>query len=421
MSGIYKKSNFRFFEGGDSNFFDSLSVWIVEKKISDKKVIFKFPSNVEPLSLKSEHIFPSVKSISDFRKPYFHMGIIQPETGNKFNYSLIFQNKYDINFTSDSKEFIIKKDTITIISIESEFLHPSCFQAILIDTYNHLLKPNTKLEEVLNIFIRPKINIEPSASYIDYLPFNISREFEIGKFLHYTFSVLFIPDIIYIIKSLLIGSSIMITSFDSSKLCTMCFGIISLIYPLEWPNIFITSLPYHLSEVLSTPVPYIIGISHTMIDLPFVEYAQVDAIVNVDFHHIDKNRLLNNSRKTAKLDEYLQMLLELELDFYSKTGCFPAANIQYLIWMYMLSCLILAGEIDGEKKESPVEFIKSLIRKLTCNPGSSSVSGSFLSLLKESTVISYFSETLLEKDSDDTQRFLESVAQARKFLESAIE
>jgi hypothetical protein len=52
----------------------------------------------------------------------------------------------------------------------------------------------------------------------------------------------------------------MLTKF-TPRLTDSCMALVSLLYPMRYSHVFIPILPSSLIEVLSTPTPFIIGVS----------------------------------------------------------------------------------------------------------------------------------------------------------------
>ena len=65
--------------------------------------------------------------------------------------------------------------------------------------------------------------------------------------------------IINVLVLLLIEQSVLIIghSYEEVSACTLALK--ALLQPYTWPNVSITSLPEHIMDVVSSPVPYIVG------------------------------------------------------------------------------------------------------------------------------------------------------------------
>ncbi|KAK9476611.1 AEX-3 domain-containing protein [Lipomyces japonicus] len=81
------------------------------------------------------------------------------------------------------------------------------------------------------------------------------------------FRCLGVKAIIELFEAVLAEGRIVLVSKDLSLLASCSQAIVSLIYPFKWQSVFIPVLPQRLSGCLGMPVPFIIGLHRTSLDL----------------------------------------------------------------------------------------------------------------------------------------------------------
>jgi len=194
---------------------------------------------------------------------------------------------------------------------------------------------------------------------------------------------------------LICGSSILITSIYTDQLCFGCFALLSLIYPLNWANSLITSLPKRMLEMTESPVPHIMGIPFKTF-LTKKHYSEI--VFYLDFGIFSSEEesdsyICLNDHKIQVLIQKIEANLKNELSFYSTTGVFPAYRIQLILWRYIHAIFIIASEITNIT--DPDSFKLEFAEKFSSfnNPTD------LQKTLKDSSVVSMFIDHIL--DSSD--------------------
>lgn len=68
-----------------------------------------------------------------------------------------------------------------------------------------------------------------------------------------------------IIMALLTDSSIIVVGSDLSEVSAFCYGLISIIFPLNWHHLFIPIMPISLIDSIQSPAPFLVGIHSSII------------------------------------------------------------------------------------------------------------------------------------------------------------
>ena len=254
----------RFYQKEDEQFFENFSVWKVKSDGTKKSLKLNYPEENHPLAGTETQIVPSPDALPNLSEhdSYFHMATLCPEDGIRFVYSLIFLLKKRAILKMTSKDVKLHKNTIAILVIESKYLHPVHFKAILTQIFNHIR--NVDIVNEFNYYIHPTIVHRNFQSEFESLPFDISVTTEIGRFHHFIFSIFRPNQVLNILINLLLGQSLLVTSFDTVKICTGCFALLALLYPIIWPNVFISTLPKQMLASAGSPFPFIIGIQYQL-------------------------------------------------------------------------------------------------------------------------------------------------------------
>ena len=337
-----KTSYLRFFQENEENFFENFSIWAADNEITNKTLIFNYPKENRPLTGTSDHIVPSPESLPNLLKPYFHMATLGPVEGFRVIYSIIIRTRKGSK-PIKNKYFTIEEDSLIILVIESKFLHPLTFNEILKGLYNRLSNIEQLLSDINNYM---KITLEKSltATNTNLLPFDISPAAEIGRFHQFLFSLFNPEQVLKILLQLLTGTTIFVTSIDTSLLCIGCFALLSLLYPLKWPNTFIPTLPKCCKDIVGSPSPFIIGIPLELFLHDTVNNTEVNTLLNLDFRSfktddpvIDK---ATNPTIYFLINKISDMISE-ELKFYKESGAFPAYRIQVHLWKFIYCILFI--------------------------------------------------------------------------------
>lgn len=388
-----KDSFLRFYRGG-TNFFENFTIWLVDSDITNRKKIFHFPPESSTLCGTVNCIFPSAKNLPDLDDQIFHMASITPNDGIRIVYSLIFKTSGQILFGKD-RDIVIPKGTILIIAIESKYLHPSTFKSILMHTLNHLPYAEILIDE-LESYIKPTISVHPDKIEFVGLPFDISPSAELGRFHHFIFSSFKINQVLNILLFLLCDASILVTSVSTTQLSIGCFTLLSLLYPIQWPNFVISVLPEHLLEIGSSPVPYIIGVPINLIGQTQEHGCDPEVFLNLDFAHVSCQKNLKIGSKYAALIKTIESLIENEIETYRTNMIFPAYKIQIYLWKFITGVVMIAAGITQEDLDN--ENLKDLIANKIINSTKSTMpENSLHTRLLESSVITHFCNNIIHK------------------------
>lgn len=388
---VEKNSFLRFYKGG-TNFFENFTIWIVDSDINNRKKIFHFPPESTTLCGTVNCIFPSAKNLPDLDDQIFHMASITPDDGIRIVYSLIFKTSGQILFGKD-KDTVIPKGTILIIAIESKYLHPSTFKSILMHTLNHLPYADILIDE-LESYLKPTISVYPDKIEFIGLPFDISSSAELGRFHHFIFSSFKINQVLNILLLLLCDASFLVTSVSTTQLSIGCFSLLSLLYPIQWPNFVISVLPEHLIEISSSPVPYIIGVPINLIGQTYEHGCEAEVFLNLDFAHVLCKKNLKISSKYSVLIKTIESLIEDELETYKTNSIFSAYKIQIYLWKFITGVVMIAAGITQEDLDN--ENLKDLIAHKIIDPTKSSLpENSLQTRLLESSVITHFCNNII--------------------------
>lgn len=363
LADIVEKNSFLRFYKGKDNFFENFSVWKVDQTMKNRKVILNFPPDNHPLAGTADHIFPSADSLPSLSEPFYHMATLSPEDGIRVIYSLIFETKHAILFQRQDQSFSIDKKSMIILAIESKYLHPNCFKTILQHLYNHLPQESVVLDEELEIYLQPDIIKSPFSTELTCLPYDISIAAEIGRFHQFIFSSFRINQVIMLLNHLLAGSSILVTSVSTTQLSVGCFGLLSLLYPIQWPNVFITALPAHLIDCVASPVPFIIGIPFNLLNRPELREVEMDLLVNMDFVHFETSNSPLISSKVEQLSKKVQKLLHKEIEIFKNTGLFPAYRIKIVILKYIVGMILIAANMTDSDLAQP-NIMEDVVKRI---------------------------------------------------------
>lgn len=389
-----KDSFLRFFEG-NTDFFENFTIWLVDSDIINRKMIYHFPPDSSALSETANHIFPSAKNLPDLDDQIFHMATITPEDGIRIVYSIIFKTSGQIRFGKD-RDLIIPKGTILIIAIESKYLHPSTFRSILMHTLNHLPYSGMLIDE-LESYIKPSISIFPDKIEFVGLPFDISSSAELGRFHHFIFSSFKINQVLNILLFLLSGFSFLVTSVSTTQLSIGCFSLLSLLFPIQWPVIFITVLPEHLIEYVNSPVPFIIGMPINLMGKAEEIGCKPDVFLNLDFTHVSCQKNVKINSKYLALIKTVESLIESELESYRTNLIFPAYKIQIYLWKFITGAVMITAELTQADldRDDLKDFIAQKILDLSESIPSRIPKNSLQRMLLESPVINHFCNNLI--------------------------
>lgn len=355
MNDTTEKTRFlRFYQGNDDEiFFENFSVWLVEKDGSQKTLQLNYPEDRQPLSGTADHIAPSPDALPNLEQhhPFFHFASLCPEDGIRVVYSLIFLTKEKYEIRIPSKSITIKEGALTIFVVESKFLHPVHFKAILTHIYNDI--HHGDIQEIFNLYHRPVIIRNNFTLLFEALPFDISTTAEIGRFHHFLFSIFQPNQVLIILIHLILSQSVIITTTDTTKLCTGCFSFLSLLYPIIWPSVFISTLPSNLLETVNSPFPFIIGIPLRFFLRDDMKNVEVDTFINLDCGNIISSVKLDIDSKINALITKTSDLLNNELEICRKYKGFPSYRIQLILWQFMLALMLISANMTDTDLSDP--------------------------------------------------------------------
>ncbi|KAH0788240.1 DENN domain-containing protein [Histomonas meleagridis] len=331
------------------------------------------------------------------------MATLNPESGIVILYSIIFETKNDIQFQGTDQMVQIKENNLIILAIQSKYFHPYVFQSILFHLFNKL--PSLRvvnLSEELDLYLHPDYECTPTSSTVSFVPYDLSPAAEIGRFHQFIFKILRPIQILHLIIHLLCGTRIFVTSSFTTQLCFGCFSLLSIIYPLNWPSVFITALPLHLIATTGAPVPFIIGLPFNLFLRDEMEDVTIDAILNLDFANLalpdepvfDPDLLMLLRQVDSNLTE--------ELNMFKSTEIFPARRIQLILWQFIYAIMILASG----QKEVPLSDpnLKMKIAKgIKASQSSKDISKSSLaSYIADSPVVGVFIDNIIATNNEET-------------------
>ncbi|XP_030042943.1 DENN domain-containing protein 4B isoform X2 [Microcaecilia unicolor] len=164
-----------------------------------------------------------------------------------------------------------------------------------------------------------------------------------------------------LLLAVLMERKLLIHSLRPDVLTSICEALVSVIFPLQWQCPYIPLCPLTLADVLSAPVPFIVGIHSSYFDLhdPPQDVLCVDLDTNTVFQSEEKKipsfRAL--PRKPCKVLLNSLATLHQQLDeMYSKTV--EDATLEFLLNDYDL--------IYGRRKQLELEIQGLFLRFMAC-------------------------------------------------------
>ncbi|OHT05779.1 hypothetical protein TRFO_26370 [Tritrichomonas foetus] len=404
------KNSFLRFYNGEGTFFESLSVWVIDSNMINRHLLWSFPRNTQSLNgSSSDHIFPSVNSLPDLSEPIFHMATVSPEDGIRIIYSIMFEAQSNIQFGGADGTYKIPERSLVILAIESKYFHPSSYKSILTHLYNRLPYKAVMLDTEIDYYINPKTNRTKNSFEFIGLPFDLSQEAEIGRFHHFIFSTLPVKQILSLIFYLLCGSSTLVTSSTTTQLCFGCFSMLSLLYPIQWPNMLVTALPEYLLDYASAPVPFIIGIPFNLLSKPQLAHFESELIVNLDFANVSSPNTIDIKGKYKLLLRKVAQKINKALDIYRENGIFQAAEIQIYIWEYIIGIALIATDNIGSDYSDKELMDKLAVQIFELSKTPNKKNSPVLDALIDGTVLVHFSELILERNTENMPKKFFSV------------
>ena len=344
QTSVEESSTFLRFFSGKGTLLENFSVWSVNRKGNDKTLLLNYPTNIEPMKGTSDHITPSTEDLPDLSEPFFHIATLNPDDGIRILYSIIFETKYEVKFRGTDRNVDILENKLVVLAIQSKYFHPNVFQSILFHLFNKLPSLEVvKLEDELDVYLHPDYEETLMSTNFTFLPSDLSPKAEIGRFHQFIFSILRPNQILHLLLHLLFGTKIFVTSCFTTQLCFGCFSCLAILYPLNWPNIFITALPIHMIGTAGAPVPFIIGLPFNLFYQPEMMDIEIDSLINLDFaNFVMPNEPIIDQDIQTLIKIIENMLIDV-LDEFKSTEIFPAHSIQLILWQFIHGVLIISS------------------------------------------------------------------------------
>jgi hypothetical protein len=400
VAALDHDSIFRFCSGG-SLLFDNCSVWVAAPRAeAAPRLVFSYPADTRPSTGTTEHIFPALASLASRTRPFFQLAAVRPEKGFRTIYSLTFHVRAAFACRAWAEggdaELAVPARSLVVVSIESKFVHPQVFHCLLHQVYNDLTASRVagggfSLSYALEAEVEKLANGECRLG--PQFPFDISPGAEVARFHHFLFASFPVPKILTILTSLLASQHALVTSVKTTRIGLGCFALLSLLFPLKWPGVFVPLLPESMTDVLQAPFPFVIGI-------PFLWFAEpgrvmdVTMVVNLDVATVIKSsdQLFTVSPAYSVLINEIARRMDAEAAFYRKKKVFPAARIQRLLWKFIVGMLAITAGFTQPDPELTLETLAAALLRARDAPAGDA--GSLQAALVESQVVCDFTDGL---------------------------
>uniref|UniRef100_A0A452SH75 DENN domain containing 4B n=1 Tax=Ursus americanus TaxID=9643 RepID=A0A452SH75_URSAM len=167
-----------------------------------------------------------------------------------------------------------------------------------------------------------------------------------------------------LLLAVLTEHKVLVHSLRPDLLTSVCEALVSMIFPLHWQCPYIPLCPLVLADVLSAPVPFIVGIHSSYFDLhdPPADVICVDLDTNTLFQTEDKKSL---SPRTLPRRPY-KVLLATLTDLYQQldqtyTGPEEEASLEFLLTDYEAVCGRRA-RLEREVQGAFLRFMACLLK-----------------------------------------------------------
>ncbi|KAG8441471.1 hypothetical protein GDO86_007000, partial [Hymenochirus boettgeri] len=117
-----------------------------------------------------------------------------------------------------------------------------------------------------------------------------------------------VDTMLHLFSSLLGERRILITSSKLSTLTACVHASAALLYPMYWQHIYIPTLPPHLLDYCSAPMPYLIGVHSSL-----MEHVNVKSLEDVVIFNMDTNHLETPFHDLESLPPHVVSLLKLRV------------------------------------------------------------------------------------------------------------
>eukprot|EP01119_Soliformovum_irregulare_P015900 TRINITY_DN4546_c0_g3_i1.p1 TRINITY_DN4546_c0_g3~~TRINITY_DN4546_c0_g3_i1.p1 ORF type:complete len:1390 (-),score=369.29 TRINITY_DN4546_c0_g3_i1:38-4207(-) len=142
----------------------------------------------------------------------------------------------------------------------------------------------------------------------------------------YAFKVLSLRNLLTVFKCLLVEQKILLHSKHVTLLAYTCETLQLLMFPFEWPHVFVPNLPEVLMDFAFSPTPFIIG-ALTDFVLPIVDYIKQDVVI-VDLD-LDQISLPEEAFQLVELPEPESSILMQDLQKFFQSDILSLDNPQF--------------------------------------------------------------------------------------------
>ncbi|KAM4036561.1 DENN domain-containing protein 1C isoform 2-T2 [Anomaloglossus baeobatrachus] len=258
------------------------------------------------------------------------------------------------------------------------------FYKVLNNIAEHLVKD--QVTEVMNLLqvlydhhipeVNKPLNIEMLSYFVAPDPTKLSSIPENRNLTEFLVAVQ-VDTMLQMYASLLCERRILITSSKLSTLTACVHASAALLYPMYWQHIYIPTLPPHLLDYCSAPMPFLIGVHSSL-----MEQVNTGVLEDVVVFNMDTNNLETPFQDLDNLPPHVVSLLKLRLTKQSSLmgdGVSRAfLGAQALLFGSYREALICTPFIDSrlEKLNSGEEFTDLFEQEVT-NCGLSGASRSY--------------------------------------------
>ena len=142
--------------------------------------------------------------------------------------------------------------------IESKFFYLKFFKKLLTQILNSSISGNFTIDKTLEEFLEQLPGTSSTPSHQNKILFD-QTEFPHMSLQMFMFSMIKSVQILQVMARLICGVPTVVTSFTNSQISIATFAIFSLIYPLEWPYLFIPLVNSTTYSNFKSPI-YIVGV-----------------------------------------------------------------------------------------------------------------------------------------------------------------
>jgi hypothetical protein len=180
---------------------------------------------------------------------------------------------------------------------------------------------------------------------------------EISKLLRHMFSNFSVNYILPIVCAMMLDCRIVVLSSNPEMLGMTAFGILGLVFPLNWPGTFIPLLPKRLETALEAPFAFIIGVHSTLCKKLLADDFGTYFVVNVDTH--DASLVGMDDFPAEMMHEADATGDEIKEMIRAYRPLFPAAEISRKLKEFIIKVL---GAIYGTEWNTPRDMYDVFLR-----------------------------------------------------------